>query len=103
MPAQSSHSFVFDDFKNVLIEKFSEVFTCDAHVYVIVDLNGYTDAVALSDTEAAGKHYLVFDVMFSNGFLKKLNDILRALEVARRANTNLNEHHLLIPSQELPW
>jgi hypothetical protein len=40
-------------------------------------------------------------MMFLYGFFKKLYNILRALEMARRANTNLNEQHMLIPLREL--
>jgi hypothetical protein len=70
-------------------------------VNVIVYLHGNTDAVALSDTKAAGKHDLIVDMMFFYGFFKKLYNIGRALEMARRANTNLNEQHMLIPLREL--
>ena len=68
---------------------------------VIVYLYGNTDSVALSDAEAAGQHHLVVDMMFFYGFLKKLYDIGRALEVAGRANTNLNKQHFLIPVPKL--
>ena len=68
---------------------------------VIVYLHGNTDAVALSDTKATGKHDLILNMMFLYGFFKKLYNILRALEMARRANTNLNEQHMLIPLREL--
>ena len=43
---------------------------------VIVYLNGYADAVALSDAEAAGKHYLIFHMMFLEGMLKQLHNCL---------------------------
>ena len=62
---------------------------------VIIYLYGNTDTVALSDTEAAGKHYLIVDIIFLHGFFKKLYNIFGALEVARRADTNLNEQHIL--------
>ena len=77
----------------MLLEKFSEIISRHAHMDVIVYLNGNSDAVALSDTKATGKHDLVFDSMFLHGFLQKLHDILGALEVARRAHANLNEQH----------
>ena len=60
---------------------------------IIVHLYGNTDAVALSDTEATGKYDLVFKMMFLNSILHKFHDILRALQVAGGADTNLNEHH----------
>jgi hypothetical protein len=62
-------------------------------VNIIIYLNGNADAVALSDAKATGKHDLIANMMFLHGALKKLYNILRALEVARRANTNLNEQH----------
>ena len=61
---------------------------------IIVYLNGNSDAIALSDAKASGKHDLIVDMMFFNGFFEKLYYISRALEVAGRANTNLNEQHI---------
>ena len=85
----------------MLLEKLSEILSRHAYVNIIVDLYGNPDTVALSDAEATGKHHLVVQMMFLHGFLEKLHDILGALEVARRANTNLNEQHMLIPLREL--
>ena len=86
---------------NMFFEKFLEVFACDAGMNVIIHLYGYADTVAFSDAEAAGKHDLILNMMFLYGFFKKLYNIGRALEVAGRANTNLNEQHMLIPLREL--
>ena len=93
--------FVFYNVKNILLEKFSEIVSRHTNVNIIVYLNGNADAVALSNTEATGKHYLIVDVMFFNGFLEKLYNILRALEMTGGADANLNEQHSLIPSKEL--
>ena len=89
--------FVFYCIKYVFLEKFSEILSCHTHVNVIVYLHGHTDAVALSDAKATGKHDLILDMMFLHGFFKKLYNIGRALEMARRANTNLYEQHVLTP------
>ena len=80
-----------DYVKYIVLEKFSEIFSGDAYVNIIVYLHGNTDAVALSDTKATGKHDLILNMMFLYGFFKKLYNISGALEMARRANTNLNE------------
>ena len=89
--------FVFYNIKYIFLEKFSEIFSRHAYVNVIVYLHGNTDAVALSDAKATGKHNLILDMMFLHGFFKKLHNIGRALEMARRANTNLYEQHVLTP------
>ena len=89
--------FIFDDIKYIFLEKFSEIFSRHAYVNVIVYLHGHTDAVTLSDAKATGKHNLILDMMFLHGFFKKLYNIGRALEMARRANTNLYEQHVLTP------
>jgi hypothetical protein len=98
---QWSLPFVFNYVKNILLEKLSEIFSRHAYVNIIVDLHGHADAVALSDAEATGKHDLVVQMMFLHGFLQKLHNILGALEVARRAYTNLNEQHILYLGQNL--
>ena len=97
----SSLPFAFYHIKYILLEKFSEIFSRHAYVNVIIYLYGNTDSVALPDAKATGKHDLIDDMMFFNGFFKKLHNILRALEVAGRANTNLNEQHLFIPLPKL--
>ena len=98
---QPSLPFVLYNVKYILLKKFSEIFSRHAYVNIVVYLHGNTDSVALSDAEAAGKHYLIVDMMFFYGFLEKLYDISRTLEVAGRANTNLNKQHMLIPLREL--
>ena len=97
----SSLPFAFYHIKYILLEKFSEIFSRHAYVNVIVYLHGNTDAVALSDTKATGKHDLILNMMFLYGFFKKLYNILRALEVAGRANANLNEQNIFTPLREL--
>ena len=94
---QHSLPFALDDVKNVFLEKFSEIFACYANVYVVVDLYGNADAVALADAKAAGKYNLVLNTVLFDGVLKQLYDILRTLEVAGGADTNLYEQHILIP------
>ena len=79
--------------ENVLIKELSEVLSGNANVNVIIHLNGNSDTVALSDAEATGKHNLVLKMMFLNSILHKFHNILRALQVAGGADTNLNEHH----------
>ena len=91
--ARSLIPFVFDYVKDLLFEEFSEIVSGDTDVNVIVDLHGHTDAIALSDAEASGKHDLVLDVMLLNGALKQLHDFLRAAKVAGGADANLNEYH----------
>ena len=95
--AYPSHPFVFNYVKYVLLEKFSEVLSCDTNVNVIVYLDGNADAVALSNAKAAGKNDLILDMMLRYRLLKKLYNILRALEMTRRTDTNLNKQHKLIP------
>jgi hypothetical protein len=87
--------FDLNDVKDVFLKKFSEVVSRNADVNVVVDLHGHADAVALSDAEAAGKHDLVLNTVLLHCRLKKLDDILRALEVAGRADANLYEQHFL--------
>ena len=82
---QWSLPFVFYNIKYIFLEKFSEILSRHAYVNVIVYLHGNTDAVALSDTKATGKHDLILNMIFLYGFFKKLYNILRALEMARRA------------------
>ena len=49
---------------------------------IIIDLNGYTNAITLADAKASGKCNFVFKMMFFNGFLKELNNFGRTLQVA---------------------
>ena len=58
---------------------------------VIVYLNGNAYAVALADAEVAGKHHVILYFIFLNSILQKLDDLLRTLEMAGRAYTNLNK------------
>ena len=67
--------FVFYNVKNVLLEKFSEIVSRHTDVNIIVYLNGNADAVALSDAEAAGKHYIVLDTVRLERVLHELDDI----------------------------
>ena len=89
-----SAPFFFDYIKYVFVEEFSEVFPCNTYVDVVVYLYGNTDTVAFSDTEAAGKHYVVRKGMLLYCFFQKLYYILRALEMAGGSDTDLNEYHV---------
>jgi hypothetical protein len=66
---------------------------------IIIDLNRDTDAVALSDAEAAGEDHIVFQMMFCNPRLQKLYDVLRTFEMAGAAYTNLYNQHIITPLQ----
>jgi hypothetical protein len=74
--------FVFDNVKDILLEKFSEILGGNAYVHVVVYLHGNANAVTLSDTKAARKDYLVLNMMLGNRILKELNDLGRALKMA---------------------
>ena len=50
---------------------------------IVVDLYGNTDAIALSDAKATRKHNLIFDMVLRHGCFQKLDNLLRALEMAR--------------------
>ena len=90
MPKLSA-PFIFYRIENVFSKKFSEIFFCYTYVNVVVYLNGNTYAVTLSDTEAAGKDYLVLKVIFLYCLFEEIYYILRALKVAGGSYTNLNE------------
>ena len=64
-------------------KEFLKILSGDTDVNIIVHLYGNTDAVALPDTEATGKHDLILYVVILHVFFKELNDISGALEVAR--------------------
>ena len=82
----------------MLCEKFLEIISCHAYVHVIVYLYGYTNAVAFANAKATCKNNLVgLNFVFRKGAFKKLNYILRALEMTGRANANLNYEHSLYP------
>ena len=91
MVGRGSVSLVFNGGEDVLEEKFSEILSCNAYVNVIVYLNGNTFTVAFSDAETTGKHDVVFDIILLDRSLEKFNDILRALKMAGRADTDLYE------------
>jgi hypothetical protein len=65
-------------------------------VDLIVHLDSHAVSVTLSDAEAAGKNNIVFNVIFCNCALKKPNNCFGALEMAGRANTNLNDQHIFL-------
>ena len=90
MPKPSA-PFILYRIENVFIKKFSEIFFCYTYVNVVVYLHGNTDAVALSDTEAAGKDYLVLEVIFLYCLFEETDYILRSFKVAGGSYTNLNE------------
>ena len=88
----------------MFVKEFAKVLFGDTNMDVIIYLHGYANAVAFSDAEAAREGKLVLlDVMLGDSRLKKLYNILRALEVAGRSNTNLNEQHGFIPLRELRY
>ena len=91
MVGRGSVSLVFNGGEDVLEEKFSEIFSCNAYVDIVVYLNGNAFAVAFSNAEATGKHDVVFDIVFLDCSLEKLYDILRALKMASGADTDLYE------------
>ena len=62
-------------------------------MYVIVYLNGNTNAIALSDAEATGKNNVIFEVVFLDCILQKFYDRGRTLDVAGGTDTNLNKQH----------
>ena len=81
----------------MILEEFPEIFSCHAHVNVIIYLYGNTDSVALSDAEATRKNYVVGNAVFLDSTLKKLNDLLRSLEVAGGSYANLYDNHITLP------
>ena len=87
----NSVPFIFDYIEYVFLKKLSEIISGHSYVNIIIYLNGNAHAVALSNTKATRKHDLVVNMILLNSLLKKLNYILRALEMTRRANTNLNK------------
>ena len=59
---------------------------------IIVNLHGNADTVTLADAKATGKCDLIFDMMFFDSLLQKLNDLGRTLEVAGASYANLYDH-----------
>ena len=85
--------FAFDRVEDLLLKKVSEVISRNTDVYLVVDRNGHSDAITLSGAKATRKHDIVLYMMLLYCALKKLNDLLRALEMAGRADTDLYEQH----------
>ena len=59
---------------------------------VLVDLDGYTDAVALPDAEGSGEGDFLFQMVFLDRLLEQFYDFRRTGQMAGTANTNLNQH-----------
>ena len=74
--------FAFNNVEYIGFEEFSEIFGRNTDVDIVVDLHGNSGTVALSDTEAAGKNYVILDIMLFYCILDKLDDSIRALEMA---------------------
>ncbi len=77
----------------MFVEKFLEIFARNADMDIVVDLDRNADTVALTDAKATGQYNVVFQSVFFYGMLQQFNDLLRALEMAGAANTNLNDQH----------
>ena len=95
-----SRPFAFNNVKDLLLEKLSEILSRYAYVNIVVYLHGNANAVALADAEATGKHNLVVYMIFIHGALEKLNYLRRSLKMAGGAYAYLNEQHRLIPLRE---
>ena len=59
---------------------------------IIVNLNGHTGTVALSNAETSGEGNFLFQVVVLNGLLEQCYDFRGTGQVAGTANTNLNQH-----------
>jgi hypothetical protein len=87
--------FTFHQIQNVGLEKLTEIVPGDSHVDIVVHLHGDTDPVALADTEAAHKHYLILQMLFINDALHPVNNLLGALQITGASHTYLNDDHIL--------
>ena len=68
---------------------------------IVVNLHGNSCTVTLADTEAAGKNYVILDVVLLNCALDHFYDRVRALEMTGGTDTNLNDKHILYLRQDL--
>ena len=79
----------------MISEEFAEVLYGDSDVNVVINLNGYANSVALTYAEASRENDIILNTVIRNCLFKKLNYILRPLEVTGGAYTNLNDNHIL--------
>lgn len=59
---------------------------------IIIDLNGNSDAIALTDAEAADEHDFIVKLLVFYSFLQKLYNLFRTFQMAGTADTDLNNH-----------
>ena len=59
---------------------------------IIIDLNGNSDAIALTDAEAANEHDFIVKLLVFYSFLQKLYNLFRTFQMAGTADTDLNNH-----------
>ena len=59
---------------------------------IIIDLNGNSDAIALTDAEAANKRNFIFKLTVFQSLLQKSYNLLGTLQMTGTADTDLNNH-----------
>jgi hypothetical protein len=63
-------------------------------INVVVHLNGNAFPIAFSNAKASGKHDLVLQRVFFDCLFHQLHDLVRAFDMTRTTDTNLNDHFL---------
>ena len=76
----------------MFFKKLFKIFFSYADVNIIINLNGNPYAISLADTKTTGKCNIIFEVIFFYGFLQKLHDFGRALQMTGASYANLNNH-----------
>ena len=75
----------------MFVKELLEVLYRYADVNIVVDLYGNARTVAFAYAKAAGKHHIVFDMIFFNSLFEQCHYFVRAFEMTGRPHTNLNE------------
>ena len=75
----------------MICKEISEILPCDAHMDVVIHLNGHAYTVAFPDAEASAKDNIILQMMLCYGILQKLYNFRRAFEVTSAANANLDD------------